>query len=458
MGDAIRILVTLVMIAMILIIVARKYYTATAFLGIGFVVLLVTTLITGQSAIAEGGSGNAVVDVFEVMANAITTSLGSTGLVIMVVMGYVGYMTHVKAAELFSIVVARPLRKIKHSEILIFATFVLVVIVKLAIPSSSSEVSLLIATVFPVLIAVGISKETSASLLMVATAIVWGPSNTLALTAFNGAGLENISIPVYFVTKEILPVICMIVVGTIVFILVNKYFDKKEGVLVSRSELPELKDVKELGIPKFYAVFPVLPVLLVIVFSPIVQQYITISVVAANFMSFLLVMIIEIIRKRNIRRTFEDSKALFEGMGKAFVSVVSILIGINVFSAALNQVGGLKILAGAFAGAGGGTITIAVIGAIAAFILIGIGSSISGTLPLFSSLYAAFAASEGELVNMVRILIFGGSLASAVNPIAPTTMIVSGGCNVPITTIIKRTIIPALACLLTEIIVCILIP
>ena len=73
MGDAIRILVTLVMIAMILIIVARKYYTATAFLGIGFVVLLVTTLITGQSAIAEGGSGNAVVDVFEVMANAITT-------------------------------------------------------------------------------------------------------------------------------------------------------------------------------------------------------------------------------------------------------------------------------------------------------------------------------------------------------------------------------------------------
>ena len=442
MGDAIRILVTLVMIAMILIIVARKYYTATAFLGIGFVVLLVTTLITGQSAIAEGGSGNAVVDVFEVMANAITTSLGSTGLVIMVVMGYVGYMTHVKAAELFSIVVARPLRKIKHSEILIFATFVLVVIVKLAIPSSSSEVSLLIATVFPVLIAVGISKETSASLLMVATAIVWGPSNTLALTAFNGAGLENISIPVYFVTKEILPVICMIVVGTIVFILVNKYFDKKEGVLVSRSELPELKDVKELGIPKFYAVFPVLPVLLVIVFSPIVQQYITISVVAANFMSFLLVMIIEIIRKRNIRRTFEDSKALFEGMGKAFVSVV----------------GCLKILAGALAGAGGRTITIAVIGAIAAFILIGIGSSISGTLPLFSSLYAAFAASEGELVNMVRILIFGGSLASAVNPIAPTTMIVSGGCNVPITTIIKRTIIPALACLLTEMIVCILIP
>ena len=59
---------------------------------------------------------------------------------------------------------------------------------------------------------------------------------------------------------------------------------------------------------------------------------------------------------------------------------------------------------------------------------------------------------------MVRILIFGGSLASAVNPIAPTTMIVSGGCNVPITTIIKRTIIPALACLLTEMIVCIRIP
>ena len=93
-------------------------------------------------------------------------------------------------------------------------------------------------------------------------------------------------------------------------------------------------------------------------------------------------------------------------MGKAFVSVVSILIGINVIFGGAESGGWFENTGRSICGAGGGTITIAVIGAIAAFILIGIGSSISGTLPLFSSLYAAFAASEGELVNMVRILTF----------------------------------------------------
>ncbi len=458
MGDIVKVVVTLAMIAMILVIVAKKYYIPAAFLGLGFVVLMATALITGQSALGDSTTGNIFIDVFEVMANSITTSLGSTGLVIMVVMGYVGYMTHIKAAELFSILVAKPLRKIGHSEILLFAAFALVVIVKLAIPSEASEVTLLIATIFPIMIAVGISKETAASLFMVSGAIVWGPSNTLALTAFNAAGLENISIPVYFVTKEVIPVVCMVVTGAIAVIIVNKYFDRKEGVAVEKSQLSEFKDYRELGIPAFYAIFPVLPVFLMIIFSPIVQDHITISVVAANFMSFTLAFIIEAIRKRNLRQALSDTRALYEGMGKAFTGLVSILIGINVFSSALTQVGGLKVMANAFASIGGTGMAIAVVGCIAAFILVAVGSSISGTLPLFSSLYAGFAATENELINMSRMLIFGASLGSTINPIAPSTMIISGGCDVPVTTIIKRSLIPGIVCLATEMIICVLIP
>lgn len=457
--DAIRVIATLLMIVAILIVVTKKFNVATSFLTIGFVALLIVTLATGQSVLpAENSSGNALIDIFEVMANAITTSLGSTGLVIMMVMGYVGYMKHIKASELFSIICARPLRKIKGTGILIFATFVLTVVVKLAIPSSSSEVTLLLATVFPILLAVGITKQTVAAALLVASSLVWGPANTLALTAFNGAGLENVSIPVYFVTKEVLPVICMVVVGSIVFILVNRYFDKKEGVLVDKENLPELPDPSSLGIPKFYALFPVLPVILIILMSPIVQKHVTISVLAANFLSFIIVLCVELIRKRNFKQVFDDSQALYKGMGQAFVSVVAILMGVNVFSTAMNSIGGLKVLANLLAGGGSGTIMIAVVGAFASFLLVGVGSSISGTLPLFSSLYASFAATQAELINMCRILIFGASLGSVMNPVSPTMMILSGGCDVPITNIIKRSIIPGLACVVTEIIVCILIP
>lgn len=456
--DAIRVIAVLLMIAAVLVVVTKKFSVPTSFLSIGFIVMLVMTAVTGQSVLSESVSGNPYIDIFEVMANAITSSLGSTGLVIMVVMGYVAYMKQIKASDLFSMLCARPLRKLKNNNILIFAVFVLTVVVKLAIPSSSSEVALLIATVFPIMLAVGISRQTVAAVLLVSSSIVWGPSNTLALTAFNGAGLEDISIPVYFVTKEVIPVIGMTVVGAVVFIIVNRYFDKKEGVLADRDKLPELPDASQLGIPRFYAVFPLLPVILLIIFSPVIQKNVTISVVAANFLCFVLVLVIETIRKRKVKEVFDDSQALYKGMGQAFVNVVAILIGVNVFSAAMNAVGGLKVLANLLAGGGSGSTIIAVVGAVAGMLLVGVGSSISGTIPLFSSLYAGFVSSQAELINMCRMLIFGASLGSVINPISPTMVIVTGGCDVPVTNVIKRSLIPRLACLLTEIIICILIP
>ena len=458
MGDIIRVIVALLMIVSILIIVQKKWYVPVGFMSIGIIVMIVLTIVTGTSVLPEEAtSGNAFVDCFETISNAITQSLGSTGLVIMVVMGYVGYMTKIKAAELFSIVLGKPLRHLKHKEILIVATFAITVIVKLAIPSGVSEVTLLLATVYPILLAVGITNATAAATFLVAINMsIWGPANTLALTALSAAGLDNYSLPVYFVTKEVLPIVCMAIVGTIACIIVNKYFDKKECIEVKTSDLPELKGAKELGIPTFYAIFPVMPVVLIIIFSPIIQSYVTMSVVAANFLCFLIVTVIEGIRKHSITEALNDDKAMFEGMGNAFTRIVSVLIGINVFSTALRAVGGLNILAKAFTNIGGTPTMIAIMGAVALFILLVIGSSISGTLPIFCSLYPAFATSENELVNMVRITIFGG-VGGALTPIAPTTLVVSEACDVPITRLMKRTLVPAVCCLITEIIVCVLI-
>ncbi len=443
---------------MILVVVGKKFYVASSFLTLGFISLFLVTVITGQSVLGDAGSGSIFIDIFEVMAKAVTTSLGTTGLVIMTVMGYVGYMNHIKASELFGIIVAKPLKKIKSPAVLIAGTFILAVVVKLAIPSSSSEVTLFLATIYPVLLAVGINKETAAAAFMCSMAYVWGPSNTLAYTAFNAAGLTNISIPLYFATKEIIPMAAMLAVGIVVFVLVNKYFDRKDGVVVNVDELPALKDPKDLGVPVFYAIFPILPVLFVIIFSSLVLKNVTISVVAANFMAFFIAFFTEMIRNKNIKSVMDSSKSLFEGMGKAFVDVVAILVGVNVFSAALNNLGGLNILVNAFSKIGGSEMSIVVIGCIAAFVLVGIGSSISGILPLFASIFAQFATSETVLVNMVRMLVFSGGLGSGINPVAPTTMIVSGGCDVPITTIIKRSLLPMIASLVTVIVVCLLIP
>lgn len=457
--DIVRILSTLLMIALILVIVKKKYYIVTSFLVIGFVSLLIVTIVTGQSVLGDSTSGSALIDIFEVMADSVTRSLGTTGLVIMIVLGYVEYMKHLKASDLFSLIVSNPLKKIKSPSIVIFFTFVVTIIVKLAIPSASSLVTLLLATIYPILLSVGISRQTAAASLMLSASYVWGPANTLAYTAFSAAGLEDMSVPLYFATKEFIPIIVSVIIGSVSFIFINKYFDKKENVEVEKQEMVDIKTVKQdMGIPSFYAIFPLLPVVLIIIFSQIVLKSIEISVIAAHFLSLIVVLFVELIRKRQIKEVFDATKAFFEGMGSAFKNVVSILIGINVFSAGLSAVGGLPILTQKFTEMGGSAISIAVVTSIGAFALVGIGSSISGTLPLFASLFPQFATSQAGLVNMIRMLIFSGGLGSAINPIAPTTVILSGTCDVPIPTIIKRTIIPAILSMIAIIVTCILIP
>jgi DcuC family C4-dicarboxylate transporter len=376
----------------------------------------------------------------------------------MTVMGYVGYMNSIKASDLFGIVCSSPLRKLKNPSVLVFATIVLTVIIKLAIPSSSSELTLLLATVFPVLLACGVSKPTAASALYFAIAYVWGPSNTLAYTAFNGAGMKDLNIPLYFAQSEPLPIAAGVIIGGLVFVFMQKFWDKKDGLTVDLAELPPEKNYKELGIPGFYTIFPLMPVIFVIIFSPIFVKSITLSVVAANFLSFIIVFICECIRHKQLQATIENTKSFWKDMGTAFFNVVAILTGINTFSAGLNAIGGLPILAKMFTNLGGSPIAIAVIACVVALILVTIGSSISGTLPLFSSIFAQFATSATELTNMTRMLIFSGGLGSALNFVQPSAMILVGATQVPITTVVKRTLVPTIVTMIVMIVVCILVP
>ena len=223
----IQIIATLLLIALLVYGIVKQYNTVTLLFVLGLAALGVYTLVTGE-AIVESTSGSRFIDLFEQINVIAKNQLQGTILVVMSVLAYVNYMSTLKASELFALIVAEPLKKLKSPYLLAGLTIVFGACLKLVIPSAISMQSLLLATLYPVLLAVGVSKATAATALLLAGTIVWGPAESLTYMAFSVAGIDDVPVAQFFVSHEILSVLLMFVFMVPVFMLTSKKFDKKK--------------------------------------------------------------------------------------------------------------------------------------------------------------------------------------------------------------------------------------
>ncbi len=458
--DVLQVIITFLMIAALLVAIKKKFNLVTTLLCLGLIALALMTIITGTSVIGEDTSGSKFIDLFEEIAQASTTTLAGTGIIIMSVMGYVAYMNHIKASTLFAMLAAKPLGKLKSPYILGFATIVIGYLLKIAIPSGVSEVSLLIATVYPILLAVGLSKATAASVLVLSITAGWGPANNISYNVFELGGItqDQMTVPVFFATKEIPVMLCLMVVVGVAFVITAKIFDKKEGVAgEAMVDSEHTINPKELGIPYFYALLPLIPLVLVLVFSQLVVGSIIISVTAANYLAFFIAFIINLIVNKDKIKVFNETKVFFDSMGTAFANAVTICIAGVVFSAGINAIGGMSVLLDWFASMGGSTLLITIVGSLLAFIVVAVTGSINGTMPIIAPLFANLASGE-QLLVMYRTLMMTGTLGSGITPVSAVMIVVSQTCETEIPQIIKRTMIPVLAGVVTVLIASSLIP
>lgn len=163
----IQIIATLLLIALLVYGIVKQYNTVTLLFVLGLAALGVYTLVTGE-AIVESTSGSRFIDLFEQINVIAKNQLQGTILVVMSVLAYVNYMSTLKASEIFALIVAEPLKKLKSPYLLAGLTIVFGACLKLVIPSAISMQSLLLATLYPVLLAVGVSKATAATALLLA--------------------------------------------------------------------------------------------------------------------------------------------------------------------------------------------------------------------------------------------------------------------------------------------------
>ncbi len=443
-----QILVSIVMFAVVLLAIQKKFHPVTVLLSVGIVVLFFWGGILGVTG-AEESSGSFFLDAFETFKEASLTYIASTGLTVMTVLGYVSLMDHLKATDLFAFYLSQPLKKVK-SPYLVGTLVILIGFVFLcALPSGVSNVVLLFGVIYPIMRSVGLSKRSAISAITIGCAICGyigpaNPVNALVLSQLsNGATTGELFV-------KALPYIAVyLVVAMAVYFVSARFFDKQDARKEADNCREELKefDLSSVERPKWYAILPILPLAFVILFSVI--PGVKLSVVAATFLAFVLVFIIELIYMRRAHETFAETSVFYKGMGSAFGTATIVGIAGTVFSTALSMVGGINMLAAKAASIPGLSVGMllvlfTVIHAVM-FYVTGSGPACIFTLmPILNTLLNETGNGDMLIPAAICILLVAQSIGQCCTPVSAATLFISGAANESPTTVSKRCAPPAI--------------
>ena len=122
----------------------------------------------------ENSTGSLFIDLFENIVSVSGSTLGRNVLLVMTVMGYVSLCEKLDATKMFAVYAAKPIKKIKSPYMIAVFVIILGIFLKLAITSSSSLCTMLIATMYPIMRAAGCSRGTAATAVTLPGCVIWG--------------------------------------------------------------------------------------------------------------------------------------------------------------------------------------------------------------------------------------------------------------------------------------------
>jgi|GEM_PF-6598 transporter, anaerobic C4-dicarboxylate uptake C (dcuC) family len=236
----------------------------------------------------------------------------------------------------------------------------------------------------------------------------------------------------------------------------QKYWDKREGLdpdfeaLREKFRQEEADDTNKA--PKIYALLTVLPLFLLLTFNPIVTEYfglptIKLGIPAAVIITIFVSMIFEYIRKREFVEVMASMKVFFEGMGKYFAVVVTLIVAGQVFGKGLTAIGAVNALIAGAESMGLGVMSlIIVMGVIIGIIAFLMGS---GNAPFYSFASIAPAIAEKFGVHAADVLLPLQTMTGFGRTMSPVTggiVAVAGMAGVSPFRVVKRNMVPLLCC------------
>ena len=434
---------TLAAVVLLAYFVIKNYYPPIILLVIGLLLLLIGYFMGNAPVSAKTATNFLGFDLAQAFTDLTKSRLGGLGLNIMAIGGFATYMNKIGASKALVKMCVRPLSAIHSPYVLLGLTYVVGQCMALFINSAVGLGLLLMASVYPLLVQLGVSRASAAAVIGSTCCLDLGPSSSNAMRA---ADLVQTDVVSYFINGQIPVAICIIIAVAVGHALVQRWFDRREAAkgIVDQGEgsSEKTEDAFAGAGPAHYAILPILPLFLLILFSPMVYAGIKLSLVTAIIVSILIAFIVDLITRHNFKDVCKDSQAFFEGMGKVFTSTVALILCAELFSLGLTKIGGISTMIQAAAAQQdvGLYLMLFVMMAIMTIATIVTGSGNSAFFA-FSPLLPEAAASVGyNTVALVVPVQLAASLARPMSPIAGVIIAVSGISGISPIAIIRRTI------------------
>ncbi len=416
-----------------------KGYSATGVLMLGGLVLLFISVLMGHSILPEGvkSTGSTYFDILEYVKYLLGNRGGGLGLMIMVLCGFSVYMTHLGANDVVVKLVSKPLKNIRSPYILMVFAYFLACLMSFAVSSATGLGVLLMATLFPVMVNVGISRGAAAAICASPISIILSPtSGDVVLSA------EISKIPLgEFAFGTALPVSIFAILGiAVAHFFWQRYLDKKEGVQVERMNADEIKTTA----PNYYAILPLLPIIGVLIFDG-KWGLPNLHIVTVMVLCFIITATVDFLRSFNAKQTFDNLIVAYRGMADAFAGVVMLLVAAGVFAQSLSTIGFITNLIASAQSFGGSAFFMMLVLAVITILATMATGSGNAAFYAFAELIPKLATQMGVNPAFLTIpMLQASNLGRGLSPVSGVVVAVSGMGKISPFEIVKRMSVPML--------------
>jgi C4-dicarboxylate transporter, DcuC family len=433
-------LISIVFIVLAAFFLLKKYHPQAVLLLCGLCMMTLSLLLGYELKGMQAPTGLFVFDLFEMIKQSFSAKGAEVGLMIMAIGGYVAYMDKIGASEALVYLAMKPLSIFKKSPYLA-ASLVIPIghFLSIPIPSATGLGLLLVASVFPVLIQLGVSRVSAVSVIVSTTVFDMGPASANTLRAAELIEKSNMS---YFIEDQFSVAVPLIVLMAVLYFFVNRYYDRKESRVLETKDV----EIKRPAAPLIYALLPIFPLILLLVFSELFaffEPQIKLSTTTAMFLSLAVAMLFEYARKLEGKAVLDSLKAFWEAMGRVFATVITLIIAAEVFSNGLISLRFIDSLVYLSQHLGFGAVGIGALMTVMIFgasILMGSGNaSFFSFGPLVPDIASKLGADPASIILPMQL---SSSLGRAISPIAGVVIATSEIAGVTPLEVAKRNFLP----------------
>lgn len=435
--------------------VIKKYNPSTVLVLMGIVMLAVAYALGIWQPAPKSPTGNWFLDIMRLVEEKFHSTFIKVGFMIMTISGYVAIMNKVKATDAMVYIASKPLKGIKNPYIASVLVIPICTLLFLCINSASGLGLLLVATIYPILLNIGVSKHTALSVIVASLIFDMGPASSNTILAAQQCVADkgaNFTATDLFIDYQILTVACSVVFLMIVYYFTNRYWDKKE-LAAGKDIYGEAKMGVKPDVPLWFAIFPILPLLILIVLSNPLQEAMfgeirfSLSTSMVMIICALFTTVFMFFYKRSFNIACEAMKGFWNGLGSSFSSVVILTVVAIVFADGLTNLGFVDLLVNGCKSANMGASVVTVVFSFVVLFCAAMMGSGNAAFFAFGPMIPAIAQQFGvPTVSMILPILLLASMGRGISPISAVIVAVCGETKTETMDLVKRNLIPIVGC------------